>query len=152
MARAPLNLCVTIAAEGQILKGAETLELFRFYQRAWRGQEEFYLRQAHGYHLYHEAILSMVCSDALDQAHARLQSQDTLNTLEWNGLEHALQVLIENAIGKAKHLLRLAGFSPMPVNAYDAFTALNEIGIAQNLKSMFGPRLLACAMQLCMII
>ena len=49
VARAPLNLCVTIAAEGQILKGAETLELFRFYQRAWRGQEEFYLRQAHGY-------------------------------------------------------------------------------------------------------
>jgi hypothetical protein len=49
VARAPLNLCVTIAAEGQILKGAETLELFRFYQRTWRGQEEFYLRQAHGY-------------------------------------------------------------------------------------------------------
>jgi predicted nucleotidyltransferase len=49
VARAPLNLCVTIAAEGQILKGSETLELFRFYQRAWRGQEEFYLRQAHGY-------------------------------------------------------------------------------------------------------
>ena len=40
-----------------------------------------------------------------------------------------VQILIENAIGKAKHLLRLAGFSPMPVNAYDAFAALNEIGI-----------------------
>lgn len=81
--------------------------------------------------LYHEATLSMVRrqKEALDQAHARLQSQDTLSALEWNGLEHALQILIENAIGKAKHLLRLAGFSPMPVNAYDAFAALNEIGI-----------------------
>ena len=39
--------------------------------------------------LYHEATLSMVRrqKEALDQAHARLQSQDTLNTLEWNGLE-----------------------------------------------------------------
>lgn len=34
-----------------------------------------------------------------------------------------------NAIGKAKHLLRLAGVTPPPVNAYDAFTALHDAGI-----------------------
>lgn len=47
--RAPLNLCITVAQEGQVLKGASSLELFRFYQRAWRGQEEFHFRKAHGY-------------------------------------------------------------------------------------------------------
>lgn len=46
--RAPLNLCITVAEEGQILKGRQSLELFRFYQRAWRGQEEFHFRKAHG--------------------------------------------------------------------------------------------------------
>ena len=47
--RAPLNLCITVAAEGKILKGAQSLELFRFYQRAWSGQEEFHFRKAHGH-------------------------------------------------------------------------------------------------------
>jgi predicted nucleotidyltransferase len=46
--RAPLNLCITVAEEGKVLKGGDTLELFRFYQRAWRGQEEFHFRKAHG--------------------------------------------------------------------------------------------------------
>ena len=46
---APLNLCITISEEGQILKGHSHIELFRFYQRAWRGQEEFHFRKANGY-------------------------------------------------------------------------------------------------------
>ena len=46
--RAPLNLCITVAEEGEILKGAETLELFRFYQRAWSLQEEFHFRRVNG--------------------------------------------------------------------------------------------------------
>lgn len=46
--RAPLNLCITVAEEGKILKGRRSLELFRFYQRAWSGQEEFHMRKAHG--------------------------------------------------------------------------------------------------------
>lgn len=46
--RAPLNLCITVAEEGRILKGRRSLELFRFYQRAWSAQEEFHLRKAHG--------------------------------------------------------------------------------------------------------
>lgn len=46
--RAPLNLCITVAEEGQILIGQSSLELFRFYQRAWSAQEEFHFRKAHG--------------------------------------------------------------------------------------------------------
>lgn len=49
--------------------------------------------------------------------------------MEWNGLEHALQLLVENAIGKAKHLLRLSGATPPPVSDYDAFAALYDVGI-----------------------
>ena len=36
---------------------------------------------------------------------------------------HALQILIENAIGKAKHSLKAAG-ADVPVSAYDAFAAM----------------------------
>jgi predicted nucleotidyltransferase len=46
--RAPLNLCISVAEEGQILTGHSSLELFRFYQRAWSAQEEFHFRKAHG--------------------------------------------------------------------------------------------------------
>ena len=131
LARAPLNLCITVAEEGRILKGHQTLELFRFYQRAWGGQEEFHFRKAHGTDLYHEATLSMLRRQkaALDDAQARLHTNGTLSPLEWNGLEHALQLLVENAIGKAKHLLRLSGATPPPVSDYDAFAALYDVGI-----------------------
>ncbi|WP_158279882.1 type VII toxin-antitoxin system HepT family RNase toxin [Coraliomargarita sinensis] len=83
------------------------------------------------YELYHEATLAMLRRQerALSDAKARMQSEAGLSELEWNGLEHALQLLVENAIGKAKHLLRLAGYSPAPVNAYDAFVALQEAGM-----------------------
>lgn len=46
--RAPVGLCITVAEEGRILKGHRSLELFRFYQRAWSAQEEFHFRKAHG--------------------------------------------------------------------------------------------------------
>ncbi|WP_158279883.1 nucleotidyltransferase domain-containing protein [Coraliomargarita sinensis] len=46
--RAPIGLCITVAEEGTILKGHGSLELFRFYQRAWSAQEEFHFRKAHG--------------------------------------------------------------------------------------------------------
>lgn len=41
---------------------------------------------------------------------------------------HALQVLIENAIGKAKQLLK-ARNQPIPVSGYDAFKALANAGL-----------------------
>ncbi len=85
------------------------------------------------YELYHEATLSMLRRQeaALLEARKRLQTEGRLSELEWNGLEHSLQLLVENAIGKAKHLLRLAGRSPAPVNAYDAFVALQEAGMCR---------------------
>lgn len=59
----------------------------------------------------------------LDQARAVLQQGQALRPLEDAGVLHALQVLIENAIGKAKQLLKAAG-QPVPVSAHDAFAAL----------------------------
>lgn len=83
------------------------------------------------YDLYHDATLGMVRrqKNALRDARARLENSGTLSALEWNGLEHALQLLVENAIGKAKHLLRLSGASSLPVSAYDTFDALHAVGI-----------------------
>jgi uncharacterized protein YutE (UPF0331/DUF86 family) len=56
-------------------------------------------------------------------AKQRLVDGLTLSPLEQGGVLHALQILIENAIGKAKQLLK-AQNEPVPVSAYDAFAAL----------------------------
>lgn len=63
----------------------------------------------------------------LGEARLKLQSGQSLSTLEQSGVLHALQVLIENAIGKAKHMLKAAG-EPVPVSAYDAFASLARVG------------------------
>ena len=62
-------------------------------------------------------------SALLAQAKSILQQGRALSPLEQAGVLHALQILIENAIGKAKQLLK-AGDQPVPVSAYDAFKAL----------------------------
>jgi uncharacterized protein YutE (UPF0331/DUF86 family) len=62
-------------------------------------------------------------SAVLDQAAALLDQGRTLSPLEENGVLHSLQVLSENAIGKAKHTLKAMG-QPVPVSAYDAFRTL----------------------------
>ncbi|MDH3327547.1 MAG: DUF86 domain-containing protein [Gammaproteobacteria bacterium] len=62
----------------------------------------------------------------LDEARLKLIGGITLSGLEQNGVLHALQVLIENAIGKAKQILKADG-EPVPVSAYDAFTSLARI-------------------------
>ena len=59
----------------------------------------------------------------LDEARAVLQQGLALRPLKEAGVLHALQVLIENAIGKAKQLLKASG-QPVPVSAHDAFAAL----------------------------
>ncbi|MEQ1591139.1 MAG: DUF86 domain-containing protein [Thiobacillaceae bacterium] len=56
-----------------------------------------------------------------------LMAQRSLSLLEQGGVLHALQVLIENAIGKAKQLLK-AHNEPVPVSAYDTFSALARCG------------------------
>ena len=67
-------------------------------------------------------------SAMLDEARLKLQAGKLLSPLEQAGILHALQVLIENAIGKAKHLLKAAG-EPVPVSAYDAFASLARISV-----------------------
>jgi uncharacterized protein YutE (UPF0331/DUF86 family) len=62
----------------------------------------------------------------LEEARQRLASGGALSRLEQNGVLHALQVLIENAIGKTKHLIKAAG-EPVPVSAYDSFTVLARL-------------------------
>ncbi len=67
-------------------------------------------------------------SGLLGVAQQRLVDGCTLTPLEQNGVLHALQVLIENAIGKAKQLLK-AGNQVVPISAYEAFAALARQGM-----------------------
>jgi len=63
----------------------------------------------------------------LDEAQQIQASGKQLSRLEQNGVLHALQVLIENSIGKAKHMLKATN-EPVPVSAYDAFDSLARRG------------------------
>lgn len=70
-------------------------------------------------------------SALLGQARVILQQGRALTPLEQSGLLHALQILIENAIGKAKHLLKACD-QPVPVSGYDAFKALANQSIIES--------------------
>ena len=63
----------------------------------------------------------------LNAARSIVDSGRPLTALEQSGVLHALQIIIENAIGKAKHWLK-ASNQPVPVSAYDAFQALANLG------------------------
>ena len=67
-------------------------------------------------------------SSLLDEARQQLSADGTLSRLEQNGVLHVLQVLIENAIGKAKQILKAKG-EPVPVSAYDALAALARLRV-----------------------
>jgi len=64
----------------------------------------------------------------LAQAKAIIKQGRALTALEQGGVLHALQILIENAIGKAKQLLKASG-QPVPVSGYDTFKALVSYGL-----------------------
>lgn len=51
-----------------------------------------------------------------------------LSMIEELAMLHALQVIIENVIGKARHLLK-AKNEKVPVSAYDLFERLKELGL-----------------------
>ncbi len=65
-------------------------------------------------------------SSLLDDARQQLSAGGTLSRLEQNGVLHALQVLIENAIGKTRQILKAKG-EPVPVSAYDALNSLARL-------------------------
>jgi uncharacterized protein YutE (UPF0331/DUF86 family) len=69
-------------------------------------------------------------SALMAEAKALLKSGQSLSPLEQSGVLHALQVLIENSIGKAKQLLKGSG-EPVPVSGYDAFKAMANLGLIE---------------------
>ena len=85
------------------------------------------------YDLYHEATCALVAEQisALNEARDGLLAGKPLSQLQWNGVEHTLQVLVENAIGKAKHLIK-KGQHVAPVSAYDTFEMLARQGTIKN--------------------
>ncbi|MGQ0710536.1 MAG: type VII toxin-antitoxin system HepT family RNase toxin [Rhodoferax sp.] len=80
--------------------------------------------------LYHAETLRIVAEQQarLDDARRVLASGRSLSALEQGGVLHALQVLVENAIGKAKRQLKAHGH-PVPTSAYDAFASLVTHGL-----------------------
>lgn len=66
-------------------------------------------------------------SALLTQARELMAQGRMLTALEQSGVLHALQVLIENAVGKARQLLK-AHNEPVPVSPFDAFSALARCG------------------------
>lgn len=78
-------------------------------------QLEVYLRET--------ANLAADYQSILDNAATAISVGQAFSKLEQNGLLHVLQVITENAIGKAKHLLKANG-QPTPISAYDAMQKL----------------------------
>jgi len=74
------------------------------------------------YHAETKRIATQQCA-LLDEARSRLLASQPLSPLEQNGVLHGLQVLIENAIGKAKPQLK-ARDKEVPISAYDTFATL----------------------------
>ena len=74
------------------------------------------------------ALIAQEQSSLLDEASERLREGGVLSRLEQNGVLHALQVLIENAVGKAKQLLKASG-KQVPLSAYDSFISLVQLGV-----------------------
>lgn len=77
-------------------------------------------------YLRETATLAADYQALLDQAATRLSQGESLSALEQNGVLHLLQVVSENAIGKAKHLVKATG-QPAPVSAYEAMQTLGRL-------------------------
>lgn len=73
------------------------------------------------------ALIAQEQTSLLDEAAERLNAGEALSRLEHNGILHALQILIENAVGKAKQLLKASG-KQVPLSAYDSFVVLMNLG------------------------
>ncbi len=80
----------------------------------------------------------------LDELHDKLVQTAELSTMEEQAMLHTLQIIIENAIGKARHLLK-AKNEKVPISAYDLFEQLKTIGaiddkVLQEWKKIVGLR------------
>ena len=76
------------------------------------------------------ALIAQEQTSLLDEARTILLTGGTLSRLEQNGVLHAIQVLVENAVGKAKQLHKAAG-RQVPLSAYDSFLGVVELGVVK---------------------
>lgn len=126
--RARLAMRAVVAEDGLPLKGEDSLAWNRFLARIWRELEDYAWEQARaGSPKTAENRPHRRQGALLDEARTKLPSGETHSRLEQNGVLHALQVLIENAIGKSKQMLKAADES-VPVSANDTFAALARRG------------------------
>ncbi|MES2662047.1 MAG: DUF86 domain-containing protein [Pseudomonadota bacterium] len=79
--------------------------------------------------LYHQetSAIANKYSFILQKLRKKLIKKENLDEIEETAMLHALQVLTENAIGKAKHILKSAN-ETVPVSAYDAVQAVIRLG------------------------
>lgn len=77
------------------------------------------------------SLIAQQQTSILDDARDILHVGEKLSPLESNGVLHAFQVLAENAIGKAKHTLKING-KQVPISAYDCFHELASLGAVNN--------------------
>jgi len=64
----------------------------------------------------------------LNELHNKLVQTAELSIIEEQAMLHALQVIIENAIGKARHLLK-AKNQKVPISAYNLFEQLKSLSL-----------------------
>ena len=76
------------------------------------------------------ALIAQEQTALLDEARATMLAGGTLSRLEQNGVLHAIQVLVENGIGKAKQLLKAAS-RQVPLSAYDSLLGLADLGVVK---------------------
>jgi uncharacterized protein YutE (UPF0331/DUF86 family) len=64
----------------------------------------------------------------LNELHNKLMQTADLSIIEEQAMLHALQIIIENAIGKARHLLK-AKNEKVPISAYDLFEQMKSLDL-----------------------
>ena len=82
------------------------------------------------FELYRKETIRIALSerDKIQDALNIIEIRGELSRLEQNGVLHSIQILTENAIGMAKHLLKRAS-RELPVSGYDCFKDLALLGI-----------------------
>ena len=128
--RANLTMRAAVAEEGVVLHGDNTLAWSAFCAAPGASWKTSTGTKPMRDDICHAETRRIAAEQQarLDQARQAMQAGGQLSLLEQGGVLHALQVLIENAIGKAKRMLKEQGH-PVPVSAYDAFGALVTHGL-----------------------
>jgi len=125
--RANLAMRASVAQGGLPLWIGNPRGWTAFLQRTWREMEDFCYEKERGLYQAETARIAAVQAASLQQARD-IANVRALTELEQAGMLHALQVCIENAIGKAKQWLKASG-QVVPISAYDAFAALAQLGL-----------------------